>query len=130
MSLGYMDLLACCHMWSPRVFQICDQNGCPSGRLTCSTVAKNGHLECLKYAHENGLYWNRYTCSIAALNGHLECLKYAHENLMSWNEYTCQFAASNGHLESTCSKYARTKMDVLGMNILVLLLPQMVTSSV
>ena len=36
--------------------------------------------------------------SVCCSNGHLECLKYAHE------------------------------MDVLGMNILVLLLPQMVTS--
>ena len=41
------------------------------------------------------------TCSNAALEGQLECLKYAHE-----------------------------KTDVLGINILVLLLPEMVTSSV
>ena len=24
--------------------------------------------------------WSEDTCSFAALNGHLECLKYAHEN--------------------------------------------------
>ena len=60
----------------------------------------NGHLECLKYAHENGCPWNEDTCSNAAKNGHLECLKYLHENRCPWD------------------------------NLLVLLLPKMVTSSV
>ena len=81
------------HVVTHECFRYAHQNGCPSGRLTCSTVAKNGHLECLKYAHENGLYWNRYTCSIAALNGHLRVFEIAHENGCPWNEYTCQFAA-------------------------------------
>ncbi len=46
----------------------------------CKYAAKNGHLECLKYAHLNGCSWNEDTCLEAAKNGHLECLKYAHEN--------------------------------------------------
>ena len=49
-------------------------------KSTCSEAAFNGHLECLKYAHENGCPWTEYTCSHAAKNGHLECLRYAHEN--------------------------------------------------
>ena len=48
--------------------------------LTGVRAAKNGHLECLKYAHENGCPWDGETCSEAAENGHLECLKYAREN--------------------------------------------------
>ena len=43
-------------------------------------AAKNGHLKCLKYAHEEGCPWGRWTCQNAARGGHLECLKYAHEN--------------------------------------------------
>ena len=41
-------------------------------------AAKNGHLECLVYAHENGCPWNEKTCEYAAENGHLECLVYAY----------------------------------------------------
>ena len=41
-------------------------------------AAQNGHLECLKYAHENGCPWDEEeTCRYAAFNGHLECLKSA-----------------------------------------------------
>ena len=43
----------------------------------CEEAASNGHLECLKYAHEHGCPWDENTCYNAAKNGHLECLKYA-----------------------------------------------------
>ena len=62
-------------------------------------VLQNGHLECLKYAHENGCPWDRWTCERAAKNAHLECLKYAHENGCSSDERACWNAALNGHLE-------------------------------
>eukprot|EP01112_Ceratiomyxa_fruticulosa_P020712 TRINITY_DN7139_c0_g2_i2.p1 TRINITY_DN7139_c0_g2~~TRINITY_DN7139_c0_g2_i2.p1 ORF type:complete len:229 (+),score=43.94 TRINITY_DN7139_c0_g2_i2:249-935(+) len=39
--------------------------------------AGNGHLSCLKYAHENGCDWDEATCSGAIRNGQKECLKYA-----------------------------------------------------
>ena len=39
---------------------------------TCELAAKNGNLECLKYAHENGCSLDEYTCAYAALNGQLE----------------------------------------------------------
>ena len=64
----------------------------------------NGHLECLKYAHEQGCPWHEDTCTYAASNGHLECLKYAHEEGCDWDWRTCEYAAANGHLE--CLKYA------------------------
>ena len=52
-------------------------NGCENGCDTCFYAASNGHLECLKYAHEHGCPWDELTCRYAAENGHLECLKYA-----------------------------------------------------
>jgi hypothetical protein len=67
-------------------------------------AAKNGHLECLVYAHTNGCPWDELTCAKAAENGHLECLVYAHENGCPWDKWTCTYAADNGHLE--CLMYA------------------------
>jgi hypothetical protein len=69
------------------------------------TAAKNGHLECLIYAHENGCPWSVWTCANAAGNGHLDCLIYAHENGCPWDEFICTRAAENGHLY--CLRYAR-----------------------
>jgi hypothetical protein len=43
-------------------------------------AAKNGHLDCLKFAHENGCPWSENTTSYAARGGQLNCLKYSHEN--------------------------------------------------
>ena len=62
----------------------------------CKTAAEKGDLE--SYA------WNEWTCANAALNGHLDCLRYAHENGCPWNEVTILFAAENGHLN--CLRYA------------------------
>ena len=36
---------------------------CPWDVWTC--FAQNGHLECLKYAHENGCPWDEITCHYA-----------------------------------------------------------------
>ncbi|ATZ81203.1 ankyrin repeat domain-containing protein [Bodo saltans virus] len=80
------------------------ENGCIWDEWTCACAARKGHLECLKYAHENGCPWDVMTCASAAQKGHLECLKYAHENGCPWNSYTCFRAALNGNLE--CLKYA------------------------
>ena len=30
--------------------------------VNCYLAAKNGYLNCLKYAHENGCTWSEYTC--------------------------------------------------------------------
>src|SRR5205823_2481673 len=75
------------------------ENGCKLNSETCKSAASNGHLECLKYAYENGCEWNSETCKWASQNGHLECLKYAHENGCEWNIWTCAHAAGNGHLK-------------------------------
>lgn len=95
-------------------------------------AAKNGHLDCLKYAHENGCEmcsskiaansieclryviehggkWDKDTCTEAATYTNLECLKYAHENGCGWSSRTCAvvvtyvFRTENDKLE--CLKY-------------------------
>ena len=48
--------------------------------MVCEYAARNGHLECLKYAHDNGCSWDERVCEYAARNGHLKCLKYAQDN--------------------------------------------------
>ena len=80
-------------------------NGCENGCDTCLHAASNGHLECLKYAHEHGCPWDELTCIAAAVNGQLDCLRYARKNGCPWDEKTCEGAAKYGHLE--CLKYAR-----------------------
>jgi hypothetical protein len=72
--------------------------------FSTSSAAENGHLDCLRYAHENGCEWNERTTSFAAENGHLDCLRYAYENGCKWNVFTTSGAAENGHLD--CLKYA------------------------
>lgn len=80
------------------------ENGCDwYGAI--SGAASNGHLDCLKYAHENGCTWvHQLTPYVAAKGGHLECLKYAHEHGCEWNNQICYGAVEGGHIE--CLKYA------------------------
>ena len=80
-----------------------------------SNAVINGHLDCLKYAHENGCEWDSKTCYGAAQYGHLDCLKYAHENGCEWNVEICWIAAGKGHLD--CLKYAHEKLYIFLKNI-------------
>ena len=71
---------------------------CPQNKDRCCLMAAlNGHLDCLKYAHEKGCRWDEKTCENAALNGHLECLQYAHDNGCPWDEKPCTYAELFGH---------------------------------
>jgi len=76
----------------------------PKSADLCAEAVMNGHLECLKYAHEHGCEWDSETCSIAAWKGHVDCLKYAREHGCEWDKYTTLNAARKGHLD--CLKYA------------------------
>jgi hypothetical protein len=40
-------------------------------------VAKEGHLECLKYLREKNCPWDHRTVQRARENNHIECLNYA-----------------------------------------------------
>ena len=79
------------------------QDCCFKTYNSCYYAAKNGHLQCLRYAHENGCPWDEWTCSAAAENGQLECLRYAHENGCPVDENTFHEAVKNKRFE--CLKY-------------------------
>jgi hypothetical protein len=42
-------------------------------------AAREGHLDCLRYAHQHGAVMKETAC-LAATHGHLDCLEYAHEH--------------------------------------------------
>ena len=66
---------------------------------SCSTAARVGRLDLLKYARKKGCDWDEFTCRRAAEGGHLHVLKYAHENGCPWDRFACTKAAKAGHLE-------------------------------
>ena len=80
------------------------ENECPWDPKTTLRASMYGHLDCLKYAHENGCPWNEETTSHASISGQLDCLKYAHKNGCLWDKYTTKYAALYGYLD--CLKYA------------------------
>ncbi len=56
-------------------------------RILCSwdifctlQAAKNGHLECLKYAHENGCPWDRMVICATVVANNIHTFKYLYEN--------------------------------------------------
>jgi Ring finger domain len=79
-------------------------NGYECNEYTTKYAAMGGHFECLKFAHEKGCPWNEETPALAAENGHLNCLRYSHENGCRWDIRTTLKAARNGHLN--CLSYA------------------------
>jgi hypothetical protein len=73
---------------------------------TCFAAARNGKLECLKYAHTNGAFWNDgWICLDAARRGHAGCLRYALSSGFPRSPEICQKAAARGQLE--CLQVAR-----------------------
>jgi hypothetical protein len=73
------------------------ENGCPWGESTCSAAADEGHLDVLKWARQNGCPWDESTCKAAAEGGHLECLKWLRNNGCPWDNRTRLYAAERGH---------------------------------
>lgn len=69
----------------------------------CTTAAKYGRLNMLRYAHAAGCYWSTTTTAAAAGNGHLDCLRFAHENGCPWNSSCCVTATVGDHLN--CLQY-------------------------
>jgi hypothetical protein len=85
----------------------CVANECPIDQYACTSAARNGHLECLKYLHEEGkVPWTSGTAEWAAAKGHLHILEYLVE--CKYDQYSvlaCECAAQYGHLD--CLKYLR-----------------------
>ena len=71
---------------------------------TTAWIAKNGWIECLKYARLGACDWDSDTTALAARNGYLECLVYACQNGCLWAFNTTALAAKSGHID--CLKYA------------------------
>jgi hypothetical protein len=63
-----------------------------------------GHLHCLRYAHENKCNWTHTTTYNAAHNGHLDCLHYAHKHGCKWNDGVLYISYFQKHAH--CLKYA------------------------
>lgn len=85
-------------------------------KLTTRSAALNGHLNCLKYAHENGCPWDIETTKYAVMGGHLDCLIYAHKNGCPWDPETAQYAASYCNFE--CLKYALEHQEIYDLRIM------------
>ena len=77
--------------------------GTPRGD-PCYRASFNGHLDCLRFAHERGSYWDEWCCSEASYHGHLSCLRYAHENGCPWDKMSCLLASKFNRLD--CLAYA------------------------
>ena len=88
-------------------------------KRTTLSAAIDGHLGCMKYAHENGCNWYIYTSPYAAIHGHLDCLKYAIENGCPHHILTAKGAARHGHLD--CLKYAHENGCPLDKTLISLL---------
>ena len=61
-------------------------------------AASNGHLECLKYAHENRCKYIECICEDGAWHDHVDCLEYVSKT-HPIQLRRCTYAARNGHSE-------------------------------
>lgn len=74
-------------------------SGCEWGEDACKLTAEGGHIDCLRFMHEHGCQWDEGMCETAAGKGHLDCLIYVHDNGCAWGVETCADAAKGGHLD-------------------------------
>lgn len=72
-------------------------NKCPWDESTTSMAAYSGNLEVLKWARSMGCRWNVGTCINAAIRGNLKILQWARSKGCSWDENVCSQAALYGH---------------------------------
>ena len=56
------------------------RSGSTLDSTVCDIAVINGHLDCIKYAHEHGCPFSRNIVSYAAMYGHLDCLQYVWEH--------------------------------------------------
>lgn len=81
-----------------------DKQGIQIQNNRCSSAAKYGHVDILRYYHVNGEQIIDNDCKVSAENGNLDCLKYCHNNGCKMEDDICLYAARKGHLN--CLIYA------------------------
>ncbi|AGO84696.1 F-box domain containing protein [Pandoravirus salinus] len=69
------------------------------GATTCQAAAREGRLDCLRFAHVNGCPWDRNTTRVSAADGHLDCFLYASRNGCAIDYESVDAAARNGHAD-------------------------------
>ena len=62
----------------------------------------NGHLECLKYAHENGCEWHGVDTSHIVADNYWECDKIYNDDTKTRQLECLQYASENG---CDCNEY-------------------------
>lgn len=113
--LGTLDMLICLRAvdcpWSERVTTIAARegkvdclryacyNGCPVTAEATNTAARWGHLHCLQFLHEEGVAWGPETCESAVRGGSLACLQFLHSRGCAWDARTCTAAARADRLD-------------------------------
>ncbi len=70
----------------------------PKNYNFCTSAARYGKLDILKWAYENGFALTPWICIHAAKNNNLEILKWARSLGCSWNFWVAYFAAENNNL--------------------------------
>jgi hypothetical protein len=75
-----------------------------SDKQVCTAAALNGHLHCLKYAHEHGCEIDKAALTGAIANGHFTCFKYVHEHGAELSDSTMRLIAE--HNQQRCLQYA------------------------
>jgi hypothetical protein len=93
--------------------------GCEFNWLISNEATKIGNLNILKFLiNKNIIFWSDTLFINVARNGHIECLKYLYENNCPTSVFAYAYAIKNGHLD--CAKYLykkNIKCDVQKNNV-------------
>ena len=91
---GYVDMLK--KYWSDIPEK---KKSLSMSSVTCSSAARQGHMETLKWLRSEGCPWKASVCMGAARNGHFEVLKWLRSEGCPWDEWACRYAAEEGRWE-------------------------------
>ena len=87
--------------------QICKECRRHHRELVTLNAAKNGHIDCLRIAHDLCFPWHNETTFVAAEFGNFECLKWAFEHGAPMHSLAARIAVEKGDYESTVYAYER-----------------------
>ncbi|CAM9721664.1 unnamed protein product [Ectocarpus sp. 12 AP-2014] len=75
------------------------EQGYPWTRSLSAAAAEGGNIAVLEWLKENGCVLTKATCAGAALGGHLGALKWCRANECPWDRTTMECGAKGGHLD-------------------------------